>query len=228
MLSEPGDSYNEKQFVFTARLNDSLEEVIPVKVLKSQFKKKTGNNFLLMEGEPGWKRLAAGSSTVQDPLAVIGTQTTFYQNLSEPEENRQYVVKNDERLFGKLYPVKYYSTPGITEPGIRFSLLDKELGIAADTLVRNRNNRFNVTPGPFAGFTVGNKEYLLLSQQFANRYKGLLLISNGNDPGLNFTDLRVNDKNDYLLSKARYLPGQGILIPYIIKNEAGLVRIGVK
>ena len=49
---------------------------------------------------------------------------------------------------------------------------------------------------------------------------------NTNDAGqLIYTDVRVLDRNSYLLPKAQIIPQKGIIIPYTRKLEAGLVKI---
>ncbi len=66
---------------------------------------------------------------------------------------------------------------------------------------------------------------MLVKQQFVKNSRGLLLV-NTNDAGqLIYTDIRVMDRKDYLLTQAQMIPQKGIIIPFTRKLEAGLVKI---
>ncbi len=109
---------------------------------------------------------------------------------------------------------------------IRFSFLDKNFKIINDTLVSNSRSSYTIQTGKFARFHANDKEYMLVGQRFFRKSNGLLMVSS-DDKHLIFTDVRVNDRNDYLLSKANITP-QGIIVPYIHRREAGLVRITIE
>jgi hypothetical protein len=111
------------------------------------------------------------------------------------------------------------------QEGVRFSLLDQDLKIISDSLVRNTKDSYTLKASPYKRFEVNNKQYMLVGQQFVKNSRGLLMINGNEKQQLTYTDLRVVDRNDYLLSKSQVVPGEGIIIPYIRKLEAGLVKV---
>ncbi len=108
---------------------------------------------------------------------------------------------------------------------VRFTLLDKNFLIVRDSLVSNANDAYSIHAHNFLHFHAGEKQYMLVGQQFRQKSHGLLMVE-PDDKKLKFTNVRVYDRNDYLLSKARLVP-DGVLIPYRHRKEAGLVRITI-
>jgi hypothetical protein len=68
---------------------------------------------------------------------------------------------------------------------------------------------------------------MLLGQQFVKKSRGLLMVNANDAQQLIYTDLKVSDRNDYLLSKSQVIAQEGIIIPYIHKLEAGLIKITI-
>ena len=111
--------------------------------------------------------------------------------------------------------------------GIRFSLLDKGLNIVNDSLVPNTKDSYTIKADQFIRFAVNSKEYMLLGQQFVKKSSGLLMVYANDTKQLMYSDLKVNDRNDYLLSKSQVIAQEGIIIPYTHKLEAGLIKITI-
>jgi hypothetical protein len=187
-----------------SRLNKILIEQVPFTVLKSQFVKNTNSNFLLIEGLSKWVRLTDQA-------------TTSSQDFRVPDP--------DDLTEAKVTLGKYYTN---SDDGVRFSLLDKNFKIASDSLIPNTKNSYTVKANQFARFNANDKEYLLVGQQFSRISKGLLMINTNDAHQLIYTDIRVNDRNNYLLSKSQTIPKKGIIIPYTNKREAGLIKIIVE
>jgi hypothetical protein len=204
LLTEPRTTGRPKQFVFMSRLNKILIEQVPFTVLKSQFVKNTNSNFLLIEGLSKWVRLTDQA-------------TTSSQDFRVPDP--------DDLTEAKVTLGKYYTN---SDDGVRFSLLDKNFKIASDSLIPNTKNSYTVKANQFARFNANDKEYLLVGQQFSRISKGLLMINTNDAHQLIYTDIRVNDRNNYLLSKSQTIPKKGIIIPYTNKREAGLIKIIVE
>ena len=204
LLTEPTAQAYPKRFIFVSRLNKILVEQSPFAVLKSQFAKRTSTSFLLVDGLSKWVSISKGRGVSMDaqPLLDIDGSPLSYS--------------------GNTYSIED------VEHGIRFSLLSKELKIISDTLVPNRKNSYNLKAGPFARFSANNKDYLLMIQEFSQRKQGLLMINANDAHHLLFTDIAVNDRNEYLLQKAKPIPQSGIVIPYTNKKEVGLVKITVE
>jgi len=176
----------------------------PFTLLKSQFKKNTNTNFLLVEGLSKWMRL-------KKHVLVS------YFGYSNPDPGNLADVSST-----------WESYSGNADDGIRFSLLNNNFEVISDSLVANTKNSYTLKTNEVASFGFGNKEYLLLGQQFSKRSKGLLMIHTDDKHQLVYTDVRVNDRNNYLLSKSRIISGKGMIIPYTNKKEAGLIKITVE
>jgi hypothetical protein len=89
--------------------------------------------------------------------------------------------------------------------------------------VANNKNAYTLQPDNSTIFSAGNKSHMLIGQRFFKKSNGLLLV-NSHANNLIYTDVRVNNRNDYMLPQSKIIP-QGVVIPYTHKREAGLVKI---
>lgn len=222
LLTEPRAKANLKQFVFISRLNKNLFEEVPFKILKSQFKKNTGTNFLYVNGQSEWVRFRIRGE--QRNNAVVSNDVSLYQDLTMPGNNAD-AINDVNRILQKTEMNHLSVQPWDAFQGVRFSLLDKGLEIISDSLVANTKDYYTIKADQFIRFAVNNKEYMLLGQQFVNKNKGLLMVNANEQQQLIYTNLSVNSRNDYLLSKSQTIAHQGIIIPYRHKLEAGLIKI---
>ncbi len=222
LLSQPGASYNPKQFVFLSRMNRILSEQVPFAILKSQFIKNISTNFLLIEGHTSWINLRIAREQAYNK--EYENNNTLYQDLTRPDSNAQNIYDNN-RLLRRTNLTGSNLSSGSQRQGIRFSLLDSDFMIAADSLMSNAKDSYTIKPDKFIRFAFNKKEYLMLEQQFVKKSRGLLLVNTNDTHQLLFTDLKVMDRNDYLLPKAQVIPQKGIIIPFTRKLEAGLVKI---
>ncbi len=214
LLTEPRISSRPKRFVFVSRLNKILVEQVPFAILRSQFVKKTNTNFLLVNGLSKWVRIKP-------------ERYQTYAYTDEPTIDYSILDPNNSNTTN-LTPLRTYRSSEDPDQAIRFSLLDKNYKITSDSLVPNSKNSYTIKPDQFARFAAGNKDYLLVGQLFSGKNKGLLMINVNNSDQLTYTDVRVNDRNNYLLSKAKVIPDKGIIIPYTYKRELGLIKIMIE
>lgn len=212
ILREPGRSVNPKRFVFLSRLNKELVEETPFTILRAQFANNTFTNFLLVTGYQ-WNTF--------NPPRNVTTASVLYEPYRPVENYRD-----------TLQPAPYYIRPvrQISNPQydgsrevIRFSMVDNAFKKISDTVFTNSKNAFSLQANNSASFISHNKNYMVIGQQFFKKSNGLLLVSDTGDK-LEFTDIMVNSRNDYLLSESKPVPG-GIIIPYRHKREAGLIKI---
>jgi hypothetical protein len=223
MLTEPmNNTYSAKQFVFVSRLNKILIEQTPFTILKTQFRKNSSTNFVLVEGASKWMRFKKGS--LQNDNSFSEMPITVYRPLSASEAFEQNAEMDN--LIAKLTPARQSSSDDLQD--IRFSLLDKEFKIASDSLISNRKDSYTVKANQFARFAVKNKEYLLVGQLFSRRKNGLLLVNSDTDKKLVYHYVKVNERFSYLLEKSRVITSQGIIMPYLHRREAGLLKITVE
>ena len=220
-LLSPPDATSLKRFVFVSRLNKILVEEVPFSILKSQFEKNTNTNFLLVKQSGKWVRIAAG----------------FWQRTYPADENitlyRDYIIPDSSNNY-RTSPLPARKDPyrssyiDYGDVGVRFSLLDKDFKIVNERHVSNTKNAYTIRPGQFTRFGFNNMEYMLVGQRFYNKVNGLLLVNADSAGQLIYTDVRVHDRNEYLLQKLQVVPHKGIIMPYIRKHEAGLVKITIE
>ncbi len=154
------------------------------------------------------------------PFTILKSQ--FAKNT-----NTNFLLVNQSGKWVRIMS-EFWQRSSYTNSGIRFSLLDKDFKIIDERLVSNTKNSFTIRPGQFTRFDLNNREYMLVGQRFFNKINGLLMVNSNNEGQLVYTDVRVNDRNDYLLSKSQVIPGKGIIIPYIHGLEAGLLKITIE
>ena len=209
LLVESYKQYSKKKYVFVSRLNSMLVETVPFILLKTQFRKNTGTNFVLVNEKTGWVGLKASwghsYNTLPDNWPALYGAGPMPPVTRSPGRNADYA---EEQL-----------------QGIRFSQLDKNLRITSDSLVNNNRDSYTLKPGQFTHFGTKNRDYLVVAQQFFTKSKGLLMISANDEQRLSYTQLPVVNHYDYLLHKARVMQQQAIIIPYLYKLEAGLIKI---
>lgn len=232
LLTEPRLSVRPKRFVFLSRMNKILIEQVPLSVLRLQFLKNTNTNFTLVDGGYKWIRLRTERMQTYSPVYETNT-VSLYQDLTMPDLNYQQLVNANNNLLAKVNPVspgrsvRYYSYADDPSLAIRFSLLDKNFKINQDTLMPNNKNAHTIQSDQFCSFSVSNKYYLLVGQRFYRKSYGLLMVNSNDENRLTFTNVQVNDRNNYLLSKAQVIPKMGIVVPYTSKRETGLIKITI-
>jgi len=219
MLSDVGN-YSSRWYVFMCRLNSELAEEKPVTILKKQFAKGTSTNFLEVDGYSSWVRFRSGFRLADN--ANLGN-ISLYQDYITPDSNRilstiRPVTTTMERL----------SNWNEQDPGVRFSLLDTGFHIINEKRVANTRDAYTIRPEQYTRFALQGKEYLLVGQRFRRKWNGLLMVAAGKDKQLDYTDIRVFERNEYILSGAKVTSPNSIIIPYLHKHEAGLVKITIE
>jgi hypothetical protein len=225
LLTEPRTGSTPRQYVFVSTLNKLLVEEVPFTILRSQFRKNAGTNFLFVNRKSGWMRFRLRRE--QRTSTFINSNISVYQDLTMPDNN----ADNISDINGMLQKTEQGNTPVESwDPsrGIRFSMLDKELAIISDSLVSNTKDSYTLQADQFIHFKIKQKEYMLLKQQFGRKSRGLFMVNANDANRLIYSDVRVMDRNDYLLSKFQLIPQKGIIIPYMYKLEAGLIKITVE
>lgn len=228
LLKEPRASTNVKRFVFVSRLNNLLIEVRPFTLLRSQFARNTSLNFLQVADDQ-WIRLRTEAAPlVNYTYSSYEFNSSFYRypsfNSTTDPLNPNYNNISYANL-PQQRPVSRYTAPGDSKLAVRFSLLDKDLKITSDSLMANNKNAHTIQPDNIAGFSANNKSYMLIGQRFYKKSNGILMVSSDAN-NLVYTDVRVNNRNEYILSQSEIIP-RGVVIPYTYKREAGLVKITI-
>lgn len=222
LLTEPIFSYKAKQYVFVSRLDKILKETTPFTLLKTQFRKNTNANFLLVNGTSRWIRLKKRKYNYGSTVMQNNPVSTYQDLINSSEANQNSLTVNSllARMDAENSGVAYTD-----EIGVRFSLLNDSLEITSDTLVKNTKDSYTIKDEQSTRFELKGKEFLLVAQQFYQRKNGLLLVSADDSNKLQYEFLRVNERNKYMVSKAKNIPGHGIVIPYVHKSEVGFIKI---
>lgn len=220
-LLSPPDVTSLKRFVFISRLNKILVEEVPFSILKSQFEKNTGTNFLLVKQSGKWVRIKSEFWQRSYPAEE---SISLYRDYKIPDSSNNYSIAPPPARTNSYR----YSHSDYGNVGIRFSLLDKDFKIINERYVSNTKNSYTISPGQFTRFGFNSREYMLVGQRFYNKINGLLLINTDDIGQLIYTDVRVHDRNEYLLSKLQVVPNKGVILPYVRKHEAGLVKITIE
>jgi hypothetical protein len=190
-------------------------------LLKTQFRKNTNTNFLLVDGNSRWVKFKKGrgnaSSSIMQNSPVTVYEDQIYKTGNNPD------VTSINNMLAKLDADNNTNTYS-DEVGVRFSLLNPSLQITTDSLVKNTKDWYTLKSDNYTRFEMQGKETLLVAQQFYRRKNGLLLVNAAADY-LQYTYLKVNEKYSYLLPKAKIIAGRGVLVPYIHKREAGFITI---
>jgi hypothetical protein len=215
LLREPPFSDRVQRGIFISKLNPDLQEEAPATVLKSQFRQNVFSNFLFVEGK-------------QSVWLNMRNAVRFERPYMGGNSNRD-TIGTMMRMNGQ--PV--YTFPGYNGryshlDGIRFSILDRQFKIKRDSLVANNKNVIDVQPYPFAQFMLNDKEYLVMIQNFTMKRRGLLMITCNEKGYLSTIDIPVYDRYDYLLSQLRGVKGEYFILPFVTRNEVGLVKITLK
>jgi hypothetical protein len=108
----------------------------------------------------------------------------------------------------------------------RFTLLDKKFNIINDSLVRNNKNSYTIRADQFYRFTINDNDHMLLAQRFFKKANGLIMI-NSENANLVYTNIRANDRYNYLLQQSVPVVPKSIVIPYTFRKEAGLIKITI-
>jgi hypothetical protein len=216
-------------------MNTMLVEQMPFTILKSQFTKNTGSDFLLIDGLAGWARLktiftrSAGNFNYNYLNSNYSNyysdnSLTLYHDYTMPDPNYQNTM-NSNALIASFNKTDAYDNPDLLQHGIRFSLLDKNLNLASDSLIKNNKDAYTINPDEFASFKINYKDCLVLGQRFRNKVNGLLMVQANEEKALTYAYLPVTGRYNYLLSKAQLISPKAIIIPYLYKTEAGLMKV---
>ena len=195
--------------VFISRLDHELQEQTPVGLLKSQFRQNTLANFILVEGQ-------------LSPWLKIYNNRRF-QRLPGRIYTDTFGVNN------RLRPTYGYMDASYSQAtAVRLTLLDKHFKIKKDSLIQNDRKIFEMQPFPIGQFIMNERGYLVLIENFTPKRKGLLLLGTDQKDQLTVTALPVYDRYDYLLTQLQFVNDKYFIVPFVTKNEMGLMKVTMK
>jgi len=155
----------------------------------------------------------------QQPLVLLKSQF-------EKDVNVNFMLADSLTKWKKFQAEWGYSN--LYKQGVRFTLLNDELQIKADSVVSNNKNAYSLRGNQFFNFKAANKSYLLVQQEFGKKNRGILIIYPDDKKQLTFADVLVDGRNDYHLLKASSMQDKSVIVPYVRNREAGLIKISIE
>ena len=196
--------------VLMSKLDNQLNEQIPVTLLKHQFSQNTASNFVFLQGDPPMWLNVFTNRRIGGPVYRVNTSPPMDYRVRMP-----YMTYNPNEV--------YYIGP----TGIRFTIVDTQFKTCSDSLIANDKKIIEVQSYPFGQCSIRDKVYLVLTQNFTTKRKGLIMFTSDDKGKLVETGLPVFDKYDYVLPQLQGCDDY-FVVPYSYRNEMGLVKVTVK
>lgn len=206
-----------RRFLMMSKLDSSLHPIVPATLKRyvtrySFYLDKDNNN--------PW-------------LNFSGRTLNMYS--SELFPSKSYVANNyyqtpEKRGNGIRYQALQRSTPftGRSSGGyysIKFSIIDDQFKEISDSAFFSNINGGALIADGFGRFRWKNKSFLLMKQQLTARNIGLVLIGSNDLFEINVTEVPVYSRYDYLISQMQQVKDGGVIMPYMNKHEAGLMKL---
>ena len=197
---------------FISCLNSALQEIVPATVLRPTVLNGATANYFLLQGYSFWLNLS--NNFLQ---RLRRQETTTLENLDDPQT---YSTERRPSVSSR------YTLDNNLHNRIRFSVLNDQLKTVKDSVISTKRYEYGLQPSPFSQVIINNKACLFLIQNFTGSSRGLFMIS-GESTGhrLVTTEISVYDKYEYLLDQLKAVNNNSVILPYLHKNEAGLVKI---
>ena len=209
LIREQPNSGRQDRSVLVAKLNDSLQEITPLNLLKSQFRNNARFNFLTVESEqPFW--ITLGNGFVNRVVSINSTPNLGSAYLA----NRS--ITNGFYMGGGPQASQL--------PSLRLTVLNEQLRPSSDSLVESKDLFYDLQPSPIGQCTINRTAYLVLIQNFTANKRGLVMVNADDNGMLKTTPLPVYDRYDYNPSLLQ-AGNDYFILPYSHKNETGLLKI---
>jgi hypothetical protein len=236
---------------FISVLSQSLEELTPFALFQSQFRNNADASYFLLDDYACWLNLTSGSlrrvrriansagqndwddyplhyfSTNEYPYSGPGlpansqvspSSAQIQYNLQQQPANRNRYVNSNPRQRTSVTDYELQSR-------VNFTVVNNRLKAIKDSVVSVKKFEFGIQSTPAAQVLLHNKPRLFLIQNFSESRRRLLMMSAGTAGQLAATDINVYDKYEYLLEQLQGFGNHSVILPYVHKNEAGLLKI---
>jgi hypothetical protein len=218
-------SYTLVRNLFSATVNDTLEQLASPIITKVPIKEETygaftcintgaSNRWVPVHGT--WNLLYAPRTG--SPLLVgLSRMVSAQHNTS---------ILNATSYQPKLQPIDPYMQ-FISDPGdVRFTVVDNRDRSVHDTTIKYHRRSF-IEVAQYTSFTKDNKNYLVVKEQFPSKGKGLLMLYVNKDGKLVQSPLRLYERFHYSLPQLQQSSNGNIVMPFVYKSEVGLVSISL-
>jgi hypothetical protein len=208
LLREADIKHRPQLTVVVSRLNKDLRMEVPVTLLRNQFPENTLASFVFVGGaSPFWLNMSI-SGRIRSTGAGL---------------NQSWYSSRDSYM---ISPYRYVDHSFRSQPtGVRFTLLNKSFTIKKDSLVKNNRKIMEIQPQPFSQFSIGDKAHVVLIQNFTAKRRGLVMITSDEKEDFLTQSLPVFDRYDYVLSQLQFVKDKYFIVPFLFKNEMGLMKV---
>lgn len=208
LLQTPPGFRGVRPGAFMVRLNHSLNEIAPIRIVPDVFKENTASSFIVEKNKTtGWLHFSFGPTNRRTGMKVT---RDIYSNL------------DPDFMYTQTYDYSYSTS---TPTAVRMTLLNNKLEKEKDSLVKNNGSYYKIHPWPFAQFVMNNTSYLLLVQELVAKKKGLLLVYPNENGYFNTVPVRVYNQFSFMLSLLQTAGDNYFIVPFTNKTEMGLMKV---
>lgn len=203
-----------QRVVLLAHLNHELQDLTPVRLLRTPFRSHLIASFVLPSSAAGW-------------LPYVN-YSQFYRGffLSSMPDFDPAMPNRTRIATYRMLP--YNRTPENSGPSsVALTVLNDRFDVQKDSVVANKGTFYDLQPQPFAQLVLNRKPSLLFIENFTSKKRGLLLVTSGEQNDVSVRNVSVYDRYDYFLPLAQAVDDKSFLLPYTHKKELGLVKITV-
>lgn len=217
MIVPPYGFKGDKPSLFMARLNDSLNEVVPVKILKDVLPETSLSSFIVeKENSAGWMCFSQSQREYSNYSSGYFTSPT---SLSTPYTSAY--VNTLPYNFNLPTPIVGQSNA----KEISFTILNNRLEKVTDSLIKNNKKSLKIDPLAYASFVLNDQPYLILKQKLTKKGKDLILVTPDESNALQIKSIRSFDRYEYLLSLIQTVTENSFIIPFTNNKEMGLMKV---
>lgn len=213
MLTAPFGYRGARAGMFMVRLNSSLNEITPIRIIQNIFRDNTVSTFIVEKTKTsGW----ISFSNIQKNNGLKMNPNSRKTDFSD--------FNNMEADFRYSYSYDNYTNQN-SPTAVRMTLLNNRLEKAKDSLVKNNGSYYKIHPSPYAQFILHNTPYLLLVQELAPKRKGLLLVYPNENGYFETVSIRAYNRFNFLLPLLQPVDDNYFIVPFTDKKDMGLMKV---
>lgn len=219
MMVAPDGLTSVKPSLFIVRINESLNELVPVKILKEVIPETSASSFIVeKDNSSGWICFSQYPKEYSNYLPIYYKSSTSLSHSYDFNFLNTYIAPNNNTL-----PL---TVAGQSNPkGIAFTILNNRLEKEADSIIKNKGRGLKTDPLAYKPFVLNNQSYLILTQKLTRKSKALVLIKPDKNSTLQSISIRPFDRYEYLLSLLQTDTDNAFVIPFLSKNEMGIMKV---
>ena len=217
MLVAPYGFKGDNPGLFMARLNDSLNELVPVKILKDVLPETSLSSFIVeKENSAGWICFSQSQREYSNYTSGYFKSTT---SLPAPHTS----AYENTLPYNFNLPTPIIGLSNTKE--ISFTILNNRLEKVTDSLIKNNKKSLKIDPLAYASFVLNDQPYLILKQNLTKKSKALILVTPDESNAIQIKPIRSFDRYEYLLSLMQTVTENSFIVPFTNNKEMGLMKV---